>query len=225
IYTTPFLIFLIWASQKTRNNPWRRKLNWIGIAISSAYLLFGVYHNFKVKSIAEKALVEKGVEFNRFMVSPTILNNYLWNVVAEGDTAYYQTLYSVNDRPATLGKPRIFPKNHHLTEKYDGERPYEILKWFSNGYYSIMKRRDGLLQFNDMRFGTFGDVDGKDEDHYIFRFALREKDGELEAFQPVDEGERDIRSAFLELLEGIKGRNIDDGPGFRQGPVSIPKSL
>ncbi len=216
IYTLPFLVCLIVASWYTREHRWRRVVNWIGIGLSSAYLLFGVYHKYKVDKIAVAAFEHKQISYNRFTTSPTILNNYLWNVVAEGDTAYYHTQFSLFDEPQTLGKLRIFPKNHHLIDKYKGDRTYQILTWFSNGYYNIIRRRDGQLQLNDMRFGTFGDVEGKEED-YIFKFILSEKNGELHA-QEGDATEQDVGATFGFLIERIFGRKVDTSPGFLKGP-------
>ena len=223
LYTTPFLICLIWASRKTRNNPTRRYINWAGIIVSSAYLLFGLYHKLKVDRIAEAAMTKKEIPFNRFTTNPMILNNYLWNVVAEGDTAYYHTQFSINDEPNTLGKFRVFPKNHHLVKKYDGDRSMEILKWFCNGYYTIIRRPDGKLQFNDMRYGTFGDVKGDDPGHYIFGFVLDEKNGVLDVHQANEQMERDIGKAVQELWRGIKGREVDQSPGFKEGPAALPQ--
>lgn len=217
LYTLPFLICLIWAAIKTRNTKWRRIINWLGIGISSAYLLFGLYHKITLDKLVEKTLEERSIEHSRFTSSPLILNNFLWNVVVDADTAYYNTFFSFNDEPRALGKFRVFPKNHHLVEQYDGDRSFEILKWFSNGYYSILELPDGNLQFNDMRFGTFGQTAKvSDPKGYIFKFILEEKEnGELEAYQPPDEAEgRDVGKAFSELWEGIKGKKVDVEGGF-----------
>ena len=217
LYTLPFLICLIWASRLMRNSRKRKIINWLGIGISSAYLLFGLYHKLTFDNLVEKTLDERQIEYNRFTTNPVILNNFLWNVVVDADTAYYHSIFSFNDRPRAIGDFRIFPKNHHLVDPYQGERSLEILKWFANDYYRIMPLPDGNLQFNDMRYGTFGaNGDVEDPSQYIFKFVLEEKNGVLEAYQPVDEGARDMGAAFGELWEGIRGRQINAQGGFRE---------
>lgn len=218
LYTLPFLICLIWASWKTRNNRWRRIINWTGIVLSSCYLLFGAYHKITFDRLIEKTLAEREIAYNRFTSNPVILNNFLWNVVVDADSAYYHSVFSFNDRPRAIGEFRVFPKNHQLVEKYEGERAFETLKWFSNNYYSIMELPDSTLQFNDMRFGTFGSTAAVDDpSQYIFKFILEEKNGVLMAYQPREEEERDVGKAFSELWEGIKGRKVQLGPGFKEG--------
>lgn len=216
IYTLPFLICLIAASVYTRGHKSRSIINWVGIGLSSAYLLFGWYHKTKVDRVAEAAFQEKNLKVRRYTTNPTILNNYLWNVVAEGDTAYYHTQYSLFDKPEKLGKLRVFPKNHHLIDQYKGDRTHHILTWFSNGYYNIIRRRDGRLQLNDMRFGTYGDLEGNEED-YIFKFILSEKNGELHAGQSRD-AQQNIGETFNALIDRISGQKVDQSPGFKQGP-------
>jgi hypothetical protein len=45
------------------------------------------------------------------------------------------------------------------------------LRWFSAGYLNAVRRDDGSLQLNDLRFGTFTGR-GEGADDYIFRFKL-----------------------------------------------------
>jgi len=167
--------------------------------------------------LVEKTLAERNITYNRFTTNPLILNNIMWNVVVDVDSAYYHSVFSFNDSPKAIGKFRIFPKNHHLAEKYDGDRSMEILKWFANDYYSIMSLPDGNLQFNDMRYGTFGEETRVDDpSQYIFRFILEEKEnGALEAYQAQDVEGRDVGDAFSELWKGIKGREVEPGGGFK----------
>ena len=76
------------------------------------------------------------------------------------------------------------------------EKSIKTLKWFSNNYYSILKREDGKLQLNDLRFGTFTDTEKPKEDEFVFRFILEEKDGKLEAH----EGDRNRGDGIFQTL-------------------------
>jgi hypothetical protein len=70
-----------------------------------------------------------------------------------------------------------------------------------------MRRKDGLLQINDMRYGTF---DGKDvnEDSYIFRFVVDKRENGNYQLQTADGGpkrgsEEEIFSKLFERISGI----------------------
>ena len=178
IYTLPFLICVIVTSMLLRNSPKRRFFNYLGIGLSTAYLLFTFYNKSKVNTVFENSLAEQGFEYQRYMTSPTIFNNVLWHCIAEGDSVYYQGLYSLMDEEPRLRVWNQFPKNHDLVKQYEGDRSIKILKWFSNDYYNIIHRKDGRLQFNDLRFGIFGEKAVKEGD-YIFHFILEEENEKL----------------------------------------------
>jgi inner membrane protein len=87
-------------------------------------------------------------------------------------------MYSLLDaRPAVDSFVQI-PKNHDWIARWEDERPIKILAWFSDGYYNILQREDGRLQFNDLRFGSLtGKFDN--ERALVFGFILEEKAGKL----------------------------------------------
>ena len=202
IYTLPFLICVIVTSMLLRNSPKRRFFNYLGIGLSTAYLLFTFYNKSKVNTVFENSLAEQGIEYNRYMTAPTIFNNVLWHCIAEGDSVYYQGLYSLRDEEPRIAVWNKFPKNHELIKDYEAERSIKILKWFSNGYYNIIHREDGRLQFNDLRFGIFGDK-AISENDYIFHFILEEENGKIEAHQSRERP--DMKENFGQLWTRIKG--------------------
>jgi len=204
-YTLPFLLCLIAALIAGRRKRWRTIFNYAGIIISSAYLLFTFYNKYRVDQIFRHSLEEQGIAYERFMTSPTILNNFLWQGTAEGDTAYYNGMYSILDEEPRVQQFITIPKRHELLEEHMEDRPVRILRWFSNDYWSVRERPDGKIQFNDLRFGTFGEnEDGEPE--FIFHFLLEEKEGELIAIPQRDPpGDGDMGEAFEELMDRIKG--------------------
>ena len=66
-------------------------------------------------------------------------------------------------------------------------------------------RKDGKLQFNDLRYGSF-EEGFKDENSYIFKFILEEKDGRLEATQSR-EGRKISGEAFSKYMDRVMGRD------------------
>lgn len=195
LYTIWLLIGIGVAAFLRRQNKWRRWVNWAGLALSSAYMVFTLYHKVQVNRIFEASLKEQGIAYTRYTTSPTILTNYLWNGLAEGDTAFYHAQYSLFDEESTFPQVNVLPKGLELISGHEEDRAIKILRWFSKGYFNIITRADGKLQLNDLRFGSF---DGKfdAEDKYIFRFILEEKDGELDAHQ--ERGGREINKEELD---------------------------
>ncbi len=205
LYTIPFLICVLIAARLSRTGTSRSIVNWTGIGLSSAYLLFCFYHKTQVNRIFETSLVENDISYSRYMTAPMILNNVLWMGVAETDTAYYHGYYSFMDEKETINRFNIFPKNHHLISDYSDDSTIKTLRWFSNDYYSLSRRKkDGQLQYNDVRYGIFG-FHLKSESDYVFKFLLEEKDGKIEMHE-LNEGPDINGDTFAELWNRIMGR-------------------
>lgn len=202
IYTLPFLICVIVTSMLLRNSPKRRVFNYLGIGLSSVYLLFTFYNKSKVNTVFENALAEQGFEYDRYMTAPTILNNVLWHCIAEGDSVFYQGLYSLRDEEPRIAVWNQFPKNHDLLKGFEEDHAIKTLQWFSKEYYNVIRREDGRLQLNDLRFGIFGEKPTSEND-YIFHFILEEKDGKIEAHQSREQPE--MGESFNQLWTRIKG--------------------
>lgn len=182
LYTIPLMLGILVAAFLRRETKARRLANWAGIALSSAYMALSFYHKAEFNEVFKNNLAEKGIQYNRMMSGPTILNNYLWSGVAEGDTAYYQGFYSLLDGDKNIKQINILPKNHEQLAGHENDRAIRIIRWFSKGYYNVITRQDGKLQMNDLRYGSF-EEGFKTENDYIFKFILEEKDGELTAHQ------------------------------------------
>ena len=205
-YTVPFLVCLIIARFLTRGSNARKWVNWAGIIISSIYMLWTVYNKFKVDAVFEKSLQKQGLVYSRYTTSPTILNNFLWTCTAEGDTEFYQGFYSIFDQKPEVEAFNVIPKNHDLIEAYQHEEDFKTLRWFSKDYYAIIRRQDGELQYNDLRFGI-ANIEAKgDESDYIFGFILTEdKDGNLNVEEDRSAREQDMGGRFDDLIDRIKG--------------------
>ena len=205
-YTIPFLICLIIAGLLKRGTAPRQIANWMGIGISSVYMLFCVYHKFQVNEIFEKSFAENNIEYSRYMTSPLLFSNVLWLTIAESDTAYYHAYYSFNDEDEKIAHFNIFPKHHDLINGFENDRTIQTLRWFSDDYYTVLRRKDGQLQLNDVRFGIFGDR-LKSETDFVFKFILEEENGSLNMHQSR-EGRDLNKDTFKPLINRIMGREM-----------------
>lgn len=206
IYTLPFLLCVIIASFFTRTKPIRKYFNYAGIAISSAYMFFTVYNKFRINTVFENTFVTQNIGYQRYMTTPTIFNNILWNGVAEVEDAYYLGMYSFNDKSELVEELSRIPKNHGLVARYQDGRAMQILRWFTNGYYAVKQREDGNFVVSDMRFGRMGSDSDADAE-FVFSFVLEDQNGELIMVDggggPPDDGEAE--KIFAALWTRIKG--------------------
>ncbi len=204
IYTVPYMLCLLLAAYYLRHRPQRRWFNWAGIGLSSAYLLFTFYHKTQVNQVFEETLVERDIRYERYITSPTIFNNILWNCVAEDANHFYLGTYSLYDQKPYFKSLSTLPKHHEWLAPYEGQRTTEILRWFSDGYYTVSKDTLGTLLLNDLRFGSIGDDPTRDGD-FVFRFELIDENGTLRATQKRGfEGEEEL--PFGALWRRIRGR-------------------
>jgi len=205
-YTVPFLICLLVARFLSRGSKLRYWVNWAGIIISSLYLVWTVYNKFKVNSIFEKSMAKQGLVYSRYTTSPTIFNNFLWTCTAEGEEEFYQSFYSILDAQPEVKTFNVIPKNHDLVRDYQALEDFKVLRWFSKDYYAILERSDGLLQYNDLRFGIANIKAKGDKSDYIFGFILKEdENGVLVVEEDTSAREQDMGSRFSDLIERVRG--------------------
>ena len=206
LYTAPFLICLLVAARFAREDSRRRVWNGAGIALSSLYLALTVANHARVESTLEQALKDQRIEHSSLFITPTIFNNVLWNAVVDAGDAFLLAQYSIYDEvPPSF---HAIPKGHELLHNLDTDETLAVLRWFSAGYFNAVRRDDGQLQLNDLRFGTFS---GKatHPDDYIFRFKLEDNGPnapygfEQAKGGPPDTKAEDMMRALVERAKGI----------------------
>ena len=111
-YTMPFLLCLIIMMFYQRNKQQRTWWLKAGIYVSSAYLFFTVGNKLYMDSVFKKSFKKAGIAYNRFSAQPTILNSVLWYAVAESDTQYHLTFYSLLDKKSITEHIISVNKNH-----------------------------------------------------------------------------------------------------------------
>ena len=210
LYTFPFLVCLLIAARFARNDSRRRVWNRVGLGWSCLYLTLTALNYHQVHRTIEGSLHEQGMNYKQFLITPTIFNNLLWNVVVDTEEAFLLAQHSILDEIPIAFHPTS--KGYELLHHLDTDETLGVLRWFSDGYLNAVRRNDGSLQLNDLRFGTFSGR-AKDADDYIFRFKLidqgLEKPYGFERAQggPPDEKAEDM---MLELFDRACGRSLED---------------
>lgn len=165
--------------------------NAAGLAISTAYLAWGVAAQVHVRGVAEASLVRAGLQAERLLVTPAPLSTLLWRVVAIGPgDAWHEGFYALADGGRAIRfEPR--PRGTALREALRGNPALERIARFSHGFYRVHER-DGQAWITDLRMGQ--------EPHYVFDFAVarRSAAGAWVAQPPVQ------ASARMPLREGLQ---------------------
>jgi inner membrane protein len=202
-YTIPFMICLLAAAFYSRKSTTRRVLNYTGIGISSAYILFSFYAKSQADQAFETNMKEQGISYSSFISKPTPFNTLLWSVTAETNDGFYTGFYSLFDKDNTIHFVNE-PKNHDLLKSYRGNDKLERLLEITKGYYTVSKTHQGVF-INDLRFGQF---DGwqKGEGRYVFVYHVKPVGNELE-FEEINYRPKPDAAYFRRFLNRIMGNN------------------
>ena len=181
LYTIPFLICVVIAMFYKRNNPKRRKINLLGIYISSGYMLITLLLKWYTYGVFKKSLDHQQIAYAEIQTKPTPLNAILWNANVQTKDSYLIGSYSLFDNDKQV-KFYEFKKNLHLLNDIKNEPIITRLIALTEGWYTLQKTEDGDLFFNDLRFGLMGGEDVSNK--FVFRYNLiRNDQGELIAKQ------------------------------------------
>jgi inner membrane protein len=185
LYTLPLLLGLIVALFFTPGSRRRRLANYIGIGLSSAYLLLTVANKLYIDAIFARALDRQGHAVERVFTKPMPLNNLFWGAIAEDSTGFWVGYYSVLDDSDRINFQRV-PKNHDLLGDARDSDAVARLRWFSRGYFSV-SQREGHRYVHDLRFGRSDFGVGTGTAPYVFTFRLTENaQGTVSGFTQTD---------------------------------------
>lgn len=209
LYTLPFLLCLGIAMYYPKAHPRRVMWNNRGLIISCFYMAFTLFNKTRVNTVFESSLMKQGIEWNRYMTTPTILNNVLWSGVAETDSAFYYGQYSFFDSTKIFQLHRLDKTPVDLEQKTANDHTLNTLRWFSDDYYVFNESTSDTIYFYDLRFGTFK-MKRTDPEKYVFKFNIyRESAGN---YVLKDQGERprdaNFAEAFGALWDRIMGRTM-----------------
>ncbi len=204
-YTLPFLFCIIGVSLLNRSNGWRKHLNYIGIGISTAYLIAGMINKYLASEIFENDLLLEPQKKELVFTGVTPLNIALWYGVAETDQAFHVGYYSFFDEHKDIDWVE-FPKNHHLITGYENEYGLDRLKWFSDQLYIIHEVSEDTLNFYTMKFGRSKFESRAPEGSFAFYMQIiKEEDGSLQYESVRDVDSIDAKARLKALFSRVFG--------------------
>lgn len=204
-FTLPLIVGVISALFLRRNSRHRLWANYLGLALSTAYLLLGFGLKWHVNSVFENNLTRQHIEVDRYMTTPAPLTEFLWVGYAESGNQIYAGLYSVFDNNTEIQFHRI-PQRTELIQSFEGDLPVQRLLWFSNGYYTVQQQPDALV-FTDLRFGR-SDLWLADEGApYVWNYELQfnEDSTEVTGFRQFEPSFNTGDNLFKKLINRIWG--------------------
>ena len=137
-YTVPFLIFLILTAFQDKLSKKRKLYNYLGLIISSTYLLATLaFKGIAHYKIAE-ALKKNNIEYKDINTRATYFNSILWSAQIELEDSYMFTYYSLFDKSMPVFTKK-FPKNHHMLEPFIDEKKIQQLIILSNEHYLMTR--------------------------------------------------------------------------------------
>jgi inner membrane protein len=132
-------------------NPKRKGWAAFGLVCCSVYLVYCLFNKFTTDNHTRYALMHQGIHYQRYLVTPTPFNNWLWYLIAETDEGFYIGYRSVFDQSDSV-KFRYFKKNSIFLTTLPVSLELRDLVRFSQGYFTVDSSQQGLV-FNDLRFG------------------------------------------------------------------------
>lgn len=199
LYTLPFLVFVILAMRKKRTSTKRRKLNNLGIIISSAYMLLTLFLKGITYQKFTDALQQQNILYSEIETKPSPFNTILWTANVDTKDAYLIGHYSFFDaQPIQFN---AYPKNHEWIEDLKEEENVQRLIKITKGWYTITKENEKIY-LNDLRFGLLGF--SPSAKNFTFSFQLEKKNGEV-IITEKEKDTRDAKKLLSELWERILG--------------------
>jgi inner membrane protein len=185
LYTIPLLVCLIWVVLLPKRSVKRRKLNLIGIGISSLYLLITLAAKAQVNQVFKASFESEGIDAVRFDSKPSPFNIVLWSATAETPEGYYTGYYSFFDNDKNINY-HFFPKNHHILRPFSGDHHVQKLVKITEGWFTVESLEDGVV-LNDLRFGQMAGWNGG-SDEFVFSYHIQRHGNHVE----IREKDRDI---------------------------------
>jgi inner membrane protein len=144
-------------------------LNFIGLCLSLAYLIWALVVSVFVNGKMEEKLNEQGVPYSQFISSPAPFTTLLWRTVGIHNDQYFETYYSLFDEDPSLSV-NFYPRNLSLMKGIGEHSSVVKLKSFTKGYFA-MAEINGSVTMTDLRMGS--------EPDYVFQFKVAEYNNKL----------------------------------------------
>ena len=203
IYTVPFMICVGIVMFIRRDNARRRWVNWFGIGISSAYMLFTIVCKRIAVGAIASSLDRQHIPYVDFSTRPTPFNSILWSVNVDAGDHYLLGYHSLLDTKPEVEFVRVDKGLQNLGPWADHDK-VRRLQVLSDHNFVVRSKNDTIV-FNDLRFGQMGEP--SPDKPFVFAYLLVPTNGDLrvELIPPGPPRGEDLGTLLNELWERVKG--------------------
>ncbi len=199
LYTLPFLICVIIAMIKRRDSLSRKRINNLGIYLSTAYLLVTLVLKWVAFTKVEKSLKRQGIEYSQISTRPSFMNTILWNINVDTPNEYLIGDYSFFDSQEISFTS--YPKKREVSQLLASREEVQCLIDISEGWYILEQEGDQWV-YNDLRFGLIA-ID-PEKPQFVFRYFLDDNGDKIIATE--DRPDRsNMKTVFYSLWSRIRG--------------------
>ncbi len=178
LYTGPFLILTLIILFMKRTNIKRRRLNYIGLSISSTYLLFTLTTKNYVNDVFKDSLQKQNISYSEYSTFPTIFNSFLWKFIGKTSNGFQIGYYSIFDEDKNINFLFLDNGNKYITNDLKNSKKFQSLSKIIKNY-AIRKESDHF-KFYNLNWSLADNIDSKtnppiayisikkQDDHYTF---------------------------------------------------------
>lgn len=150
LFTLALLLGIIGAV--VFKSDWGRRLNVTGLTIASIYTIWSL----SIQSVADgkfsKSIATLDVAITRQMTTAAPFTTFLWRHLAETPDGFVMAYWSVFDVPEKDMQFHYIPKKADIIEPVKDGRTFQVIEWFSKGWWCVVKSDDHSAKVVDMRF-------------------------------------------------------------------------
>jgi inner membrane protein len=203
LYTVPFMICVGAVLFLRRDSARRRWINWLGIGVSSAYMLFTIACKRVAVGAIAASLERQHIRYDDFSTRPTPFNSILWTVNVDSGDHYLLAYHSLLDTKPEVEFVRVDKGLENLGPWADHAKVRRLKVLADHNF--IVRQQGDTIVFNDLRFGQMGEP-GPDKP-FVFSYMLIPENGELrvELIPPERAQGADLGTLFNELWVRMKG--------------------
>ncbi len=176
IYTIPFMVFLIMAMRKKKDDPNRVKWNKIGLIVSCSYMLLTIGFKGIAHYQFTKNLTQQNIPVQDLEAKPTPFNSILWCGFVKSNDEILLGYYSLLDGNSPI-RFTHFKQNKDLLGTLSKNDKVQRMDKLARGWF-VIEQNEGKLYFDDVRFGQAGLGDSPSS--FVFSRELLVQNGELE---------------------------------------------
>lgn len=186
------------------------RMNQLGLLLASIYALWSIGAQHIADQKFRDALTEQNIQADRHLTSASAFNTILWRHVAETSDGYLMGYWSFLDDKDQLIHFQFIPKNADIIDSISSTRTFQVVEWFSKGWWFVAESDTRSARVVDLRFT---EIPGSADQGYVrwqwpfaWKFHLDEaEETRLKAVVPRVEDPLTTLNLLAQRIRGQRG--------------------